>query len=171
MMSRGTLSSLLRVGRFAAILAILTVAPFGASAADLVHLKWESLPSVVGKTVRIAMPGGAFVSGKAVSVEPDALLVDVKSTPDVKAYPKGVTRVPRTTLHFFEMRAKGKAFRIVGTTLGSFVGLVAGAMAAWGIRGGRANAAVVGIWSGGTVGGYFLGNALDKNWRPVEIVQ
>ena len=157
--------------RMAAILLALTIAPSGANAAALVHLQWKSLPSLVGKTVKIAMPGGTAIMGKAVGVEPDALLVEVKRTSDAKAYPKGVTRVPRATLHRFEMRTKGKAFRIVGTMLGSFIGLVGGAMAAWGSRGNRASAAVIGIWSGGTVGGYFLGNALDKDWKPVEIVQ
>ncbi len=157
--------------RFAVILAALTIASSGANAAALVRLQWENLPTLVGKTVKIAMPGGVAIIGKAVGVEPDALLVDVKSTPDMKAYPKGVTRVPRANLRWFEMRNKGKAFRIAFTTLGSFVGLVAGAMAAWGSRGDRANGIAIGIWSGGTVGGYFLGNALDKNWTPVEIVQ
>ncbi len=157
--------------RLAAVLAALTIAPSAANAATLVHLQWESLPTLVGKTVKIAMPGGTAITGKALGVEPDALLVQVKSTSDAKAYPKGVTRVPRANLRWFEMRNKGKAFRIAFTTLGSFVGLVAGAMAAWGSRGGRADGIAIGVWTGGTVGGYFLGNALDKNWTPVEIVQ
>lgn len=125
------------------------------------------------------MPGGAVITGQATGVEPDALLVDVKSTTDPKAYPKGPVRVPRATLHRFEMRTKGKAFRILGTVLGSGAGMVAGAFAAFGIQGGilgnrnqgAAAAAFCGIWAGGTIAGYFAGNAADKRWTPVEIAQ
>jgi hypothetical protein len=169
-----------RIVCFAAVLAALVVAPIRAEAASLVHVQWEGLPTkVVGKTVSIAMPGGPVIKGKATGVESDALLVDVQSTTDAKAYPKGLARVPRATLRRFEMRTKGKAFRVLGTVLGSAAGLVAGVAAAWGIQGGvlgnkhggPAAAAFCGIWAGGTIAGYFGGNAADKRWTPVEIVQ
>ncbi len=162
------------ITRFAALLAALIIAPLAARAADLVHLTWESLPTVVGKTVKIAMPGGTAITGKALGVEPDALLVQVKSTSDAKAYPKALTRVPRATLRRFEMRSKGKGYRIVCTGLGSFAGLIVGAITAWRIgsfgKSHDTEAAFFGIWAGGTIGGYFAGNALDRTWKTVEIV-
>ncbi len=125
------------------------------------------------------MPGGAVITGEATGVEPDALVMDVKSTTDAKAYPKGPVRAPRATLRRFDMRTKGKAFRILGTALGSGAGLIAGAFAAVGIQGGilgdknqgQAAAALCGIWAGGTIAGYLAGNSADKRWTPVEIAQ
>jgi len=80
------------------------------------HVKWEDLPLVQGKTVRISLPGG-FVTGKATSVEADALVVDLQKTSDPNTYPKGMLRAPRENLHRLEMQTKGKTGRAVLTTL------------------------------------------------------
>jgi len=159
-------------------LALLLAAPLLADAAALMHVKWEGLTVVVGNTVSIAMPGGAVIAGKATGVESDALLVDVQKTSDRTAYPKGAVRVPRATLHRFEMQTKGKLGRIVGTPVGFAVGFTAGVGAAIGIGGGflrnnnqgAATAALIGIAAAGTVGGYFLGNSIDKHWTAIEIL-
>jgi hypothetical protein len=162
----------------ARLLALLLAVPLLADAAAPIHVKWEGLTVVVGKTVSIAMPGGAVISGKATGVESDALMVDVRKTSDRTAYPKGVVRVPRATLHRFEMETKGNGGRIVGTAVGFVVGAGAGFGAALLIEGGPLNdnnptgAAVawIGIAAAGTVAGYFLGNAVDKHWTAVEIL-
>ncbi len=159
------------------VFALVAASSAGMAAQQPLRVSWDGLVLVVGKTVSIGMPDGAAISGKAIGLEPDALLVDVKSTTDPQAFPKGALRVPRPTLRFLQMRTKGKAFRILGTAAGSIVGLVAGAAAAWGIQGGifgnrnegKSAAAFFGIWVGGTAGGYFAGNAADKRWTPVEI--
>jgi hypothetical protein len=152
--------------------------PLLADAAALMHVKWEGLTVVVGHTVSIAMPGSAVITGKATGVESDALVVDVQKTSDRTAYPKGVVRVPRATLHRFEMQTKGKVGRIVGTPVGFVVGGGAG-LGAWvGIQGGLwgnnnptgAAAAWIGIAAAGTVGGYLLGNSVDKHWTAIEIL-
>ena len=159
-------------------LALLLAAPLLADAAALMHVKWEGLTVVVGNTVSIAMPGGAVIAGKATGVESDALVVDVQKTSDRTAYPKGAVRVPRATLHRFEMQTKGKVGRIVGTPVGFAVGFTAGVGAVMGIGGGflrndnqgAATAALIGIAAAGTVGGYFLGNSIDKHWTAIEIL-
>jgi hypothetical protein len=153
-------------------------APLLADAATPMHVKWEGLTVVTGKTVSIAMPGGAVIIGKATSVESDALVVDVRKTSDRTAYPKGVVRVPRATLHRFEMQTKGKVGRSVATPMGFLVGFGAGLGAAVAIQGGILNnnnptgaaAAWIGLAAAGTVGGYFIGNSVDKHWTPVEIL-
>ena len=150
----------------------------GLHAASLTTVNWEHLPIVTGKTVSIAMPGGAVITGKATAVEADALVVDVKKTTDAQAWPKGPVRVPRSTLHRLEMQAKGKKFRVLCTVLGSAVGLTAGVAAALSIHGGilsnrntgEATGALIGIWGGVTAAGYLAGNAADKRWTPVEVV-
>jgi hypothetical protein len=142
------------------------------------HVKWEGLTVVTGNTVSIAMPGGAVIIGKATSVESDALVVDVRKTSDRAAYPKGVVRVPRATLHRFEIETKGKVGRAVGTPVGFVVGFGAGLGAAIVIDGGILNdnnptgAAVawIGLAAAGTVAGYLLGNSVDKHWTAIEIL-
>ena len=164
--------------KWARSLALLLAGPLLADAAALMHVKWEGLTVATGNTVSIAMPGGAVITGKATSVESDALVVDVQKTSDRAAYPKGVVRVPRATLHRFEMLTKGKVGRAVGTPVGFFVGF-AGGLGAWmGIQGGlwgnknqgAAIAALSGIVVAGTVGGYLLGNSVDKHWTAIEIL-
>jgi hypothetical protein len=152
------------------ILASLSLLPLRMVAAPPMHLKWEQLSIVTGKNVSIAQAGGTVIVGKAAAVESDALVVLVKG--------KSTVRVPRANLHRFEIQTKGKGFRILGTSLGTCAGFVGGALAAWGIQGGlfgnknqgAAGAAFFGIWGGATVGGYFVGNAADKHWTPVEII-
>jgi hypothetical protein len=142
------------------------------------HVKWEGLTVVVGHTVAIAMPTGAAITGKATGVEADALVMDVQKTSDRTAYPKGVVRVPRATLHRFEIETKGKVGRSVATPMGFVVGVGAGLGAAIAIQGGVLNnnnptgaaAAWIGIAAAGTVAGYFVGNSVDKHWTPVEIL-
>jgi uncharacterized protein YcfJ len=119
-----------------------------AEAVAPMHVKWEGLAVVVGKTVSIAMPGGAVITSSATGVEADALV----------AYPKGVVRVPRAMLHRFEIETKGKVGRSVATPMGSLVGFGTG-FGAW-----------IGLAAAGTVGGYFIGNSVDKHWTPVEIL-
>jgi hypothetical protein len=165
--------------------AVLLTVPLLAHGAELMHVKWEGLSIMTGQTVRIALPGGAVITGKAASVESDALVIDVKKTSDRNAYPKGALRVPREKLHRLEMRTKGNVGRVVMTSLGAIAGVGGGAAAFVRIAGGNgmcwlgcsihsnhgaAAAAFVGIASAGTAGGYFAGNALDKRWTVVEIL-
>jgi hypothetical protein len=147
--------------------AVLLVVPLFAQAADVMHVQWDGLEIIVGKTVQIARLGSPIVKGKALRVESDALVVQGPKSSEI--------RVPRTSFHIFQMRTKGKMYRIIGTTLGVgtglAVGLIAGVAADWD----RWNGSVVGglVAAGGAAGttaGYFAGNAADTHWITVEIV-
>jgi hypothetical protein len=143
--------------------AILSILPLLAEGSEVMHVKWEDLPMVQDKTIRISLPGG-FISGKADSVEADALVVEVEQ------------------LHRLEMRTKGKTGRIVLTSLGTVMGLAGGvATAAFGLEGchiftcrndrlAAAGVESIGVAAAGVAGGYFAGNALDKRWTAIEIV-
>jgi hypothetical protein len=172
-----------RIRTFAIGAAILSILPLLAQGAEVVRVKWENLSMVTGRTVRIALPGGV-ITGKAASVESDALVVDVKKTSDRNAYPKGMLRAPRENLHRLEMQTKGKAGRIALTSLGAILGVGGGAVAYVRIAGGNGMcwfgcstnshhgagaAAFAGIAVAGVTGGYFAGNALDKRWTEIEI--
>ena len=158
-----------RTNRVLAI-GILLLLPALADGAPLLRVPWEGLNVVIGHTVSITMPGGAVVTGKAASVESDALVLSVAKTTDRNAYPKGLLRVPRATLHTLEMLKTGWVYRAVLTPLGTIVGLVCGIGAGYGSQGsGKQAAAVVGPWAAGIAGGYLLGNSADRHWTSVEI--
>jgi len=161
-----------RTANRARSLALLLAVPLLANSATPMHVKWEGLMVVVGKTVSIAVPGGAVITGKATGVESDALVVDVKKFSDRAAYPNGVVRAPRATLYRFEMETKGKVGRIVGTPLGLIAGFMGGVGAALGTQGGifgnehqtAAATALIGLTAGGAIGGHFLGNSVNRHW-------
>ncbi len=125
------------------------------------------------------MPDGTVVSGKAMAVEPDALVVKIHESTDRAVYPKGQLRVPRSTLKMLELRTKSKHFRVIGTVLGAAGGLVCGAVAGLAASGGilsndhdtRAAAVFLGISAGGTTAGYLVGNALDQRSTAILIEQ
>jgi hypothetical protein len=162
--------------------AILSILPLLAEGSDVMHVKWEGLSMVTGRTVRIALPGGV-ITGKATSVEADALVVDVQKTSDPNAYPKGTLRAPRENLHRIEMQTKGKMGRAVLTTLGALAGVggAAAVLASYNHclplfgpcsqepSAGIGATAFVGVAAGVAVG-YFAGNALDQHWAAIEIL-
>lgn len=168
--------SMRRIGTLAIGAAVLSILPSLAQAAEVTHVTWDNLAMVTGKTVSIAVPGGGVITGKAIGVESGALVVKITKTTDPKGWPKGERRVPRENLRVFRMRTKGKVFRVLATVLGSGAGLAGGAAAwwsmdsFWGKAPAKADAALVGIWAGGTVAGYFLGNQADKHWTTVEVL-
>src|ERR1039458_2312197 len=178
---RNVTDSMRRVRTLALAAAILALLPLAAEARDVMHVQWRELSMVTGHTVRIFLPGGS-ITGKAATVEADALVVDVRKTSDRHEYPKGEMRVPRERLHRIEIETKGKYFRVGGTIGAGIVAVPVGiATSMYGIDhcdfwnghcphghsiggvppAGRASAA-------GISGGYFAGNALDKrlmvNW-------
>ena len=65
------------------ILALLFAAPL-VRAGSPQRLKWDQLSTIVGKTVSVAMPDAAIISGTATAVEADALLVQVTRTTNAK---------------------------------------------------------------------------------------
>ncbi len=132
--------------------AILSILPLLAEGGEVMHVKWEELPMIVGETVKIALPGGAVITGMAVGIESDALVCNVKTTTNRKASPKGVLRVPRATLHKLEIRTSSRTAWAVG-------------MAAGTIAMGPIGCAV------GPVTGYLAGRAgLRWRWHAVEIL-
>ena len=108
---------------------------------------------MVGKTAAIAMPDATVITGKAGSVQADALEVQVTKSINPTAWAKGLTRVPRATLRTVEMRTKSVRYRTIGTVVGFAAGFAGGLAAAV-----------------GTAGGYAVGNAADRRSTTIEIV-
>jgi len=159
------------------LLLALVSAPTAFADQSPLRVKWDGLGIVVGKTVAVNMPDGTVVSGRATAVEPDNLQVQVNRSSNPAAWPKGLTRVPRATLHTIEMRTKTARFRIIGTIVGFVGGAVGGAVAAIGVQGGilgnqnqgQAAATFLAITGAATAAGYFLGNSADRRVTTIEI--
>ncbi len=164
-----------RITSFVTGVAVLLIVPLLAEGADLLHVRWEGLSIVAGKTVMVAMPEGPLITGKVTGVEPDGLVVKVTKTTDQKICPKGELRVPRATLHVFQMRTDGKVFHVLLTLVGAGAGFTAGGLAAMAIDWHGNNdaavwAAVIGGGTAGTVAGFMAGRAADRRWTTVEIL-
>jgi hypothetical protein len=165
-----------RILSLGAALAILAIVPRPGQAASQLHLPWEGLTIAVGKTVSIAMPSGAVITGKAVALDPDALVVNVTRTTNPKACLKGSVRVPRASLRVLQMRTKGTLYRVLCTAGGLAAGFVAGGATAIAIdwndhHPGPAVGAFLAITAGGTEAGYYAGNSADQRWTLIRIDQ
>jgi hypothetical protein len=143
-----------------------------------VLLRWDELGTLSGKTVRVVAAGGTILSGKVKGIDAGTLLLDVKETTDPEAYPKAPARFERRSVLRLDLQTKRAIYRVIGTTVGSILGLVGGAVCGILVNGGilsndhegAAAATFIGIWGAGTAGGYLIGNSADKRWTPIEIV-
>lgn len=159
-------------------MAMLAVLVWGTPRADAGvvderQINWAGLSVVVGQWVRVLMPDGVRIEGKATGLEVDALAIEVAKSSKPKAYPKGRFLASRATLRAVDVvQPSSKRWRIVCTALGGALGYVA-------LRG-AANAGkssntglAVGLGSLGVslpVVGYLLGNAADRRVVTYVIV-
>ncbi len=151
---------------------LLLMAGFGAPRARAENREqrqttWEGLSAIVGQKVRIVMPDGGRIEGKALAVEVDALAVDVRKTSNRVAYPKGKFLVPRATLKAIDVDRPTRHWRIVGTAVGGGIGVVLAVLAVdLAATGFHSRHPVVGGLAAGAVampvGGYVLGRIADR---------
>jgi len=156
-----------------AMLAVLVWGvPRAAAAVDQRQTDWAGLSVVVGQRVRVVMPDGARIEGKATGLEVDALAIEVAKSSNRKAYPKGRFLVSRATLRAVDVVQPSTIhWRIICTGLGGGIGYVA-------IRGaineaksssiGAAGLGALGV--GLPVAGYVMGNAADRRIVTYVIV-
>jgi uncharacterized protein YcfJ len=138
------------------------------------ELKWEEIGAIItGHSVRLVLPDATLIKGEAVAVREDALVVDVKSTSNAKAYSKGSASIPRTSVRLIEVeRRRGSWGRNVGTVVGVISGIVLGGYVA-AVATDSAGAAIptfLGITAAGTVGGSYVGGRIDKQVTQIKII-
>jgi hypothetical protein len=144
-----------------------------ARSADERQTTWEGLSVVVGQRVRILLPDGARIEGKATALEVDALAIEVAKSSHPKTHPKGRFLASRATLRAVDVvEASTKRWRIVCTALGGAFGYVAlrGAIN----LGKSSDLGAAGLGSvavGLTAAGYSIGNAADRRSVTYVIVQ
>jgi len=137
-----------------------------------IELHWNDLePFVAGGRIATVLPGGAVLQGRAVTVNENALVMDVSKSSDKKTYPKGRTAIPRDQITTLRLReTKGTIGRIALTLAGIFGTSAAGAVAI-GDRDPDGFAAVVlGAMVAGGVGGYYLGRKIDRKTTVIKVL-
>ena len=131
---------------------------------------------IFNKNIRIVMPDGTRIEGKATELEADALAVQVGKTTNENAYPKGRLLVPRATLKSFDIGNSTHRWRVIGTAMGYTGGIAVGALmglAASGIGardGVAAGVAIAGV-GGVTVAGYYWGRQVDRRVTTYVVTQ
>jgi hypothetical protein len=82
-----------------------------------------------------------MLEGKALRVEPEALVMEVRKTSNASMYPKVASySVPRSALKTLQLRQKTYHWRIIGTAVGAVGGLIIGVkirdllFPRWGVR-------------------------------------
>lgn len=125
---------------------------------------WEGLSAVIGQKVRLVMPDGARIQGKATALEVDALVVEIRKSSNKATYPKGKFLVPRATLKAVDVDRPTVKWRIVGVVVGGGTGVLLGVLAK---AAGNASTALQVVFGAGAVAvpvaGYFMGRAADRH--------
>lgn len=150
-----------------ALFLLLGVACAGFAAEEW-QLSWEELgPIIAGKKVELVLPDATTVRGPVLAVDADALRMVVRRTSNRRAYPKGVSSIPRSSVSVLRLIRRGSRWQIIGTVAGTFAGLVAGGVVAY-YSG--SDAAGYAVWGGTAAAGYGLGYAGDKKTTLILVL-
>jgi hypothetical protein len=142
-----------------------------AAGAQEIHTTWEGLSAIVGQKVKVVMPVGAQIQGKATAVETDALAIEILKTSNKAAYPKGKYLVPRATLKAVDVERPTKQWRILCTAGGAALGIAFAKLAA-GAGGLHTRTEIYGAMAAAAPAvGYLLGRAADRRTVTYVIAQ
>ena len=156
------------------LLAVLCVGQATLSAKSKpLELKWTELaPMISSHVVDLTLSDGGWVSGEAIAIREDTLVLDVKKSSGTKRYAKGNAAVPRSEIKLIALqRSRGTWGRTVGTTVGVLAGISVGADAAYHTNSTGAGVAVfAAVASGIAVVGFYAGKGLDRRTTRITIV-
>jgi len=143
-----------------------------ADAGNRLQISWDELANfVVEQRVSFTLPDRARLEGEVLAVRPDSLVLDVQKARHTKAYPRGQTEVPRSSITDIQViRHQSSAGRIVGGILGAIGGFFAtGGLA---VATDSAAAILPGlllILPASAVAGYYAGKLADRRVTHLAI--
>ena len=139
-----------------------------------VELRWGDLsPLIVDQRVRLHLPEDVRIKGRVLSVRDDGLYMNIKKRSNKKAYPKGLTVIPRADVSLIELRKKrGIKYRAILTSTGAVLalGLAVASTAYAGGDDAPTDASFVLVSAAGGALGYLIGDALDTKVMHIKVV-
>jgi hypothetical protein len=162
------------------VVALLLVPSEGFSAVkDEIQLPWSDIaPLVQDQKVSLVLPGGAAIEGRALAVEADALVLDIKKSSDSRSHPRGRNSIPRSSVSVVQLHQIKGNRRWLGAAIGAGGGGVGGWFLAEGVfhvsgeglnRTSAVVGSVAGLVAGATAIGYFAGREGDRRVTFIKI--
>ena len=136
-------------------------------------LKWSELGAhIAGHKVSLTSPDGHYLEGEVISVQSEALEMNVNKTSDRQAIAKGKHSFVRSSVSQIGLKTKRMRGRVIGVSTGLGVGVgsiaVGYSMQSWGGLGVALIGAIVGV--GVMVAGYFIGNEHDRQLTMITVL-
>ena len=174
--------------RFLGVLPLLASAP-ALFAAQHGELSWSDLAQSVGAdwTLRLVLPDGTTIEGKAARFEPDVMFLRIARTSNKSLHPKGEISIPRAQVKVVEIRQNRHKGRRIGALVPVAAGIALGVGLAASATGGDecselgglvcAMAAGYGAGIGlgvavvGGTAGYFIGRSSDRRFQTFAITK
>ena len=156
--------------------ALMFAASLQAAGPQEISLRWNELePAIAGRQVQMVLPGGARIEGRALVVQPDALVLRITRTSDKKLQPKGETALARSSVSVLRVVKSGIRWRVIGITVGTALVAAAGTTISIRTHVNAENLAkYIGYGSAGMlgagVGGYLVGRRADRQTTMIRIV-
>src|ERR1700722_3843510 len=144
--------------------------------ADSRELHWDQLSAFVSdRSVAVTLMDGARIEGKAIAVEPEQIVMDVRKTSDPRAHAKGRQSIPRDQAKTIVVNRPTVRWRIVGVSVGAAAGVPVGVVAAFekeGIfsKGNSGPGVFAAVLAGFAAGGFLIGWAADHRKTTVTVI-
>ena len=144
--------------------------------ADSRELHWDQLSAFVSdRSVAVTLMDGARIEGKAIAVEPEQIVMDVRKTSDPRAHAKGRQSIPRDQAKTIVVNRPTVRWRIVGVSVGAAAGVPVGVVAAFekeGIfsKGNSGTGVFAAVLAGFAAGGFLIGWAADHRKTTVTVI-
>ncbi len=167
------ISSTYRIAAFL-MAALCAIQVSGQGETKPLELKWSELaPLIGGQRVSLVLPDGTCLSGEAIAVRDDGLLLDVKKVSGPTKHSKGSASIPRGSVTLITLeRMRGSWGRSLGTVVGVLSGVViAGYVAATTADSAGAGIPLfLGMATGISVAGFYTGREFDKRVTTIKVV-
>ena len=144
--------------------------------ADSRELHWDQLWAFVSDhSIALTVLDGARIEGKAIAVEPEQLVIDVRKTSDPRTHAKGRQSIPRDQAKTLVVNRPTVRWRIVGVSVGAAAGVPVGVVAAFekeGIlsKGNDGSGIFAAVVAGFGAAGLLIGWAADRRKTTVTVV-